>query len=133
MLRGIVTTQKGRPEINRVRFSSVEHNGASLPLRSEGGGEEGVAGMGLFGCDAAQGLLHIAAVDEFVTEGGPHLEDGIGEAELEDGTGNGGVRGLVGHVEDAPLLLAAGRVGHIGQLLGILCAELGGEGGSVDA
>jgi hypothetical protein len=52
----------------------------------------------------------LAAVGELVAIRGPHLEHRVGEAELEDPTGDRRVGGFVAEVDDPPLLLAAALV-----------------------
>jgi hypothetical protein len=66
-----------------------------------------VAHLGLSG-----GHTPDAAVETSVPlgqEAGPHLQDRIGEAELEDATGHGGERGLASHFDLPPDLFTVDR------------------------
>lgn len=43
---------------------------------------------GFLGSDAVEGLAHVAWVRKFIAEGGPHLQDRVGKAKLEDVAGD---------------------------------------------
>src|SRR5688572_31458634 len=74
------------------------------PLGLEGGGEEAVGVERLGGGGAGEGRL---AVHELVHERGPHLQDRVREAELEDRARDRLVDGLVAEALFLPALRAA--------------------------
>ena len=81
---------------------------------------------GLIGSDAGGVRAERLAVVKFVEESGPHLQNGIGESELEDAAGDGLERGLVAHLDLLPDLLAV-RHAHDLEDVGVGAGPTGGR------
>src|ERR1700722_11553435 len=77
--------------------------------------------MGLLRGDAIKGLLHLfPAVGELVAKRCPHLEDTVGEPELEDRPGDRWIRALVPEIARWPRLQTPPFVDHDLQRFRIL-------------
>src|SRR6266498_5803817 len=91
-----------------------------------------MGGGGFFGSRTMERLAHLWSVRELITKSRPHLQYCIRESELEHGSSDGSVSGLIRHVQYMPGLLAARCVRQTGYLFGLLGAEAGGELCSID-
>src|ERR1700730_6099025 len=90
--------------------------------------------MGLLRGDAIKGLLHLfSTVGEFVAKRRPHLEDTVGEPELEDRPGDRWIRALVPEIEMLPRLRAPRFVVHDLQRFWILGGVDHGTPGTDDS
>lgn len=104
-----------------------QRNREGLPLRLgfQGTGKEVVAGSRFFRGHATGKLRDGFPVFKFIKEGGPHLQDGVGETGLENTAGNRFVGHFVPHVDDLPRLLFALLVVEYFQRIDLLAAPAG--------
>ncbi len=96
----VIRIHRHSPVARRHRPAQVRRQTRTVSpvfCEAERGGEEGMAGGGLRGGGATEGLGHARfTVHQLIAEGREHLEHGVGKAELEDAAGDGLVGGVCG-------------------------------------
>src|SRR5258708_6779475 len=84
----------------------LEHDGLFLGMRYQSGGKEFVTENRLFGRDATEPVVELSGA--LGQESSPHLEEAIGEAGLENTSGDGGKGPVKAEIGALPgLFLAA--------------------------